>query len=264
MSVDAGEARTLLLVDDVTELMNAQRARSELVANVSHELRTPLAAARALAETLATGVDEAGERERFLARLVEELERLGAIVQRLLWLARLESGAEPFDTETLDTHALLDEAASRIAPVGEQRHVHLEAAADADAGLVLADRERVLEVLSNLLDNAVRFSPEGETVRMNASPDGGFVRFEVSDHGPGILPRDRERVFERFYTGDRSRESGAGTGLGLAIARRIVQRLGGRIWVADRTEPGASICFTLPSAPPGDEVAPTSDGRVSP
>lgn len=257
MPLEARDARTILLIEDVTELIRAQRARSELVANVSHELRTPLAAARAVAETLEAGVDEPDERQRFLERLVEELERLGNIVQRLLWLARLESGAEPFTVQPHEASALLDEAASRIAPVAEQRGVRVNVVHDGAAGTVLGDRDRVLEVLSNLLDNAVRLSPDDTLVELRSVRDGQSVRFEVSDHGPGILQRDRERVFERFYTGDRSRESGGGSGLGLAIARHIVQRLGGRIWIADRAGPGALICFTLPAAPPppDDEAA---------
>lgn len=246
--VSVGEVRTLLLIEDLTDLIRAQRARSELVANVSHELRTPLAAARALAETLYAGVDELDERERFLGRLVEELGRLGDIIQRLLWLARLESGVEPFTIVSLDSRSLLQEAASRIAPVAEHRGVRVEVAPASDAGPALADRDRVLEILSNLLDNAVRHSPGDETVHLSTAREDGFVRFEVSDCGPGILPHDRERVFERFYTADRSRESGGGSGLGLAIARHIVQRLGGRIWIADNSSPGATLCFTLPAA----------------
>jgi two-component system phosphate regulon sensor histidine kinase PhoR len=248
-SVESGDARVLMCIEDVTALLRARRARSELVANVSHELRTPIAAARALAETLQAGVDEPDGRDRFLARLAEELERLGNIVQRLLRLARLESGAETFAVEVLDAHALLDQAASRMAPLAEQRHIQVEVVPADDGGLyVHADRERTLEVLSNLLDNAVRHSPDGATVELRVRPDGGLVRFEVADHGPGIPPVDRERIFERFYTGDRSRTPGAGSGLGLAIARHIVQQLGGRIWVADRAIPGAAICFTLPAA----------------
>lgn len=262
--VEVGDARTVLLIEDVTELTRARRARSELVANVSHELRTPLAAARAVAETLEAGVEEPHERQRFLGRLVEELERLGNIVQRLLWLARLESGAEPFTTGEHDTAVLLDEAASRIAPVAEQRGIHVNVVHGGDAGAVLGDRDRVLEVLSNLLDNAVRLSPDGGPIELRAVRDGQSVRFEVSDHGPGILQRDRERVFERFYTGDRSRGSGGGSGLGLAIARHIVQRLGGRIWIADRTGPGALICFTLPAAqpPPEENGVPLATGEA--
>jgi signal transduction histidine kinase len=120
--------------------------------------------------------------------------------------------------------------------------------APGEAPPVLGDRERVLEVLANLLDNAFKHTPEDSTVRLAAQSEGDTVRFEVSDEGPGILPSDRERVFERFYTADRARTTSAGTGLGLSIARHIIDRLGGRIWVDDRT-PGATLCFTLPIAP---------------
>lgn len=252
--VDMDAIRTVLTVEDVTELHRAQRARSELVANVSHELRTPIAAARALAETLEAGVAEPDERERFHRRLIEEIDRLTAIVQRLLWLARVESGAETFTIEELDPTDLLREATARVGPVAAGRHVHIEVLPGLGVGPVLSDRERVLEVLSNLLDNAVRHSPEGVAVRLSTALDGAAIRFEVTDRGPGIPPSDRERVFERFYTGDRARGS-TGTGLGLAIARHIVQRLGGRIWIEDSHEPGATLCFTLPAAPAAAERA---------
>jgi signal transduction histidine kinase len=110
----------------------------------------------------------------------------------------------------------------------------------------------VVEVLTNLIDNAIRFSPAGGSVTIEAERSDAMVRFSVRDQGPGILPSDRLRVFERFYTGEDARTTGAargGTGLGLAIARHIVSRLGGEIWVSDDT-PGATLCFTLPLDPP--------------
>jgi two-component system phosphate regulon sensor histidine kinase PhoR len=247
--VEAGPVRTLLVLEDVTELERARRARAELVANLSHELRTPVAAARALAETLQGGVDDAQERARFVDRLVDEVARLGAMVERLLRLSRIESGSEVLTPEALEPAALLQTAASRIEPLARQRDITVEVQQSATP-LVRGDRDRVLEVLSNLLENAVRYAPQGSRILLLAQPDDSnpvMVRFEVDDDGPGILPMERERVFERLYTGDRARGAGEGTGLGLAIARHIVQRLGGRIWVADRT-PGATVCFTLPLA----------------
>jgi len=244
-------AAVVLTVDDRTELRRAQRARQDLVGNVSHELRTPIAAARALAETLAEGVEETEARERFQGRLVDELARLGAIVERLLSLSRLEGGLDTLAADALDPRQLLETARLRIVPLAERQQVEvvLEPAASSLLPAVLGDRERVLEVLSNLLDNALRVSPEGGQVVLAAFADEPTgVCFEVRDQGPGILPSERERVFERFYTGDRARSGPRrGTGLGLAIARHIVLRQGGRIWVADR-HPGATLCFTLPLA----------------
>ena len=247
-AVEAGPVRTVLVLEDVTELSRARRARADLVANMSHELRTPVAAARALAETLQAGVSDPSEAARFHGRLVEEIGRLGAMVDRLLRLSRLESGGERMEVEELRPADLLRTAVSRIEPVMQARGVRVEWSCEADVPEVTGDRARVLEVLSNLLDNAAKFAPERSVITALAAADAdGFVRFEVRDAGPGILPADRARIFERFYTGDRSRGSGGGTGLGLAIARHIIQRLGGRIWVADRS-PGATLCFTLPAA----------------
>ncbi len=244
--LDAPPVHAVLTVQDLTALRNAERARSELVANVSHELRTPIAAARALAETLEGGVEEDDQRERFHARLTRELERLGEIVERLLRLSRLESRHEEFDVHAVDAHELTTVALTRMGPVADRAGVRLASSTEAGSGAVLADRERALEVLTNLLDNAIRYSPAGATVTVEVAAVEQMVRFSVRDEGPGILPSDRQRVFERFYTVDRSRGGDdTGTGLGLSIARHIVSRLGGEIWVAD-TAPGAMLSFTLP------------------
>ena len=251
-----GRATLLVCIEDVTALHDAQRARTDLVANLSHELRTPISGARAIAETLETAPDDPADRERFLGLLNEELERMSDLVARMLRLAQLESELEPLDLEPVSPASLLDAAAERFGPVAGRLDVRIEverAAADA----VRANRARAGEVLANLLDNALRHSPPGSRVTLAAAAgegaDGGAVRFEVRDEGPGILLQERDRVFERFYTGDSAREGGAHTGLGLAIARRLVQQQGGRIWVADRS-PGATLCFTLPRAEAGEEV----------
>ncbi|MDA0271546.1 MAG: PAS domain-containing protein [Chloroflexi bacterium] len=254
-AVREAEIRTVLTLQDMTLLRRAERARQDLVANVSHELRTPIAAAFALAETLEAGVDDDAQRARFLGQLTGEVERLGKIVDRLLRLSRIESRSEEFNVEPVEVDGLLVQARDRITPVAERRGVSIEIAGP--VGLrVRADRERVLEVLSNLIENALRYSPAGTTVRLRAEVAAGMVQVCVQDAGPGILPADRLRIFERFYTGDRSRtpDGTAGTGLGLAIARHIITRLGGEIWVADAV-PGATLCFTLPlvaapAAPP--------------
>ena len=245
----ADPVHAVLTVQDVTALRNAERARSEFVANVSHELRTPIAAARALAETLGEGVKEPEQRERFHAHLTRELERLGEIVERLLRLSRLESRVEEFDIQPIEVMDLLGMALTRMRPVADRAGVTLlvEEEVRGGGGPVLADRERALEVLTNLLDNAIRYSPEGGTVTVIVGRVGRAVRISVRDQGPGVLPADRQRIFERFYTADRARGGATGTGLGLAIARHIVSRLGGEIWVADEAD-GATLCFTLPRA----------------
>jgi len=252
--VASDDIRTVLTLQDMTALRRAERARQDLIANVSHELRTPIAAALALAETLESGVDEPDQHARFSRQLTSEIERLGRIVDRLLRLSRLESRAEEFQLETVNIQELLSEAERRIAPVAERRSVQMRCEVDPGTPPARADRERVLEVLSNLIDNAIRHSPEGGTVRLRARGLEEGVRLDVSDEGPGIAPQDRVRIFERFYTGDRSRGEGMGTGLGLAIARHIVSRLGGEMWVSDEV-PGATLSFTLPYPEPDDATA---------
>ena len=247
----------VLTIRDLTPLRRAERERADLIANVSHALRTPIAASRAIAETLEAGVDEPEQRARFLELLTGELARLGAMVERLLRLSRLDSQTEAFQMEEADLGELVATALERVRPVADRTAVRLRGAPPlpGNAALVLADRERVVEVLTNLLDNAIRYSPPGGEVTVTleeAPPD--TVRCSVHDQGPGILSPERRRVFERFYTADRARGD-AGAGLGLAIARQIVTRLGGEIWVADDA-PGATLCFTLPRAARATEASP--------
>ena len=194
-------------------------------------------------------MDEADQRQHFHERLTHEIERLGEIVERLLRLSRLESRAEEFDLQPIAVSELLRIAVARLSPVADRAEVTLVAEEEPSGatGEVVTDRERALEVITNLLDNAIRYSPVGGTITLRAEALDQAVRISVRDQGPGILPVDRQRVFERFYTADRARTGGAGTGLGLAIARHIMSRLGGEIWVADET-PGATLSFTLPRA----------------
>ena len=245
-----GRATLALLVEDRSALRAAQQARTDLVANLSHELRTPIAGARAIAETLQAAPEDPAERARFLGLLVDELERVSELVQRMLRLAQLESERAPLELEAVSAASLLESAARRFTPVARRREVRVELAT-VEQAQVRANRQHAGEVLANLLDNALRHSPPGASVGLAAfvedGPGGPAVRFEVRDEGPGILPLERDRVFERFYTGDTAREAGSHTGLGLAIARQLVQQQGGRIWVADRA-PGATLCFTLQRA----------------
>ena len=222
----------MIAVEDVTALRSARRARSDLVANLAHELRTPLAGARAIAETFQVAADDPAERDRFLRLLSDEIERMSRLVERMLLLARIESGDEPIELEAISPAELLERAAARVAPVAAQRSIRVEIE-EAASTPVEANREHVGEVLANLLDNALRHSPDESRIVLAALDGGDDVRFEVRDEGSGILPSERERVFERFYTGDDARGTGGGAGLGLAITRQLVHRLGGRIWVAD-------------------------------
>ena len=249
------DGRTVITVLDRTAQRRAERARQDLVANISHELRTPITAARALAETLEDGVPDEEQRARFHRQLAGEIDRMQGIVERLIRLSRIEQGDEPFDLGPVVVGGLVREAIERVNPPAKRAGVAVSGRTALDAAdmIVLANRERILEVLTNLLDNAMKFSSPGDTVTAGAEPADGHVRFWVRDEGPGIMPNERLRVFERFYTSDRARTAGqpTGTGLGLSIARQIVTRHGGTIWVADEPR-GTTICFTIPIARPGN------------
>ncbi len=224
------------------QLEQTERQRRELVANVSHELRTPIAALRARLENLADGVEELDLAA--VAVMLASTERLGALVNQLLRLSQFESGAIRIDRQDFAVCEVIGDATAEVAPV----RAEVQIVAEADSGLTgSGDPDRVHEVLTNLLTNAVRHSPAGEEVRVRAAAIPGGVQFEVSDAGAGIPAADIERIFERFYRVGAARESGAGgAGLGLAIARSIVELHGGSIRADARQPSGCRITFNLP------------------
>jgi signal transduction histidine kinase len=225
-----------------SELESLERLRRDLVANVSHELKTPISALRAHLENLLDGVEHP-DRETLQVMLTQS-ERLGRLVDELLELSRLESGDVPLEP-------LVALVLSEISVARSDRRVRLDDAVPQDLPPVFADRERVHQVLFNLLDNAVRFTPTGGRVTVTASAHNGSIDVAVVDTGPGIAAEHLPRVFERFYRVDasRSRDDG-GTGIGLAIARSVVEAHGGRIWAESEPGKGSTFTFELPVARP--------------
>lgn len=236
-----------------SELESLERLRRDLVANVSHELKTPISALRAHLENLLDGVERPDPET--LQVMLAQSERLGRLVDQLLDLSRLESGDVPLERGNVELAPLVAEVLSEIEVARPERGVRLADAVPRDIPPVFADRERVHQVLFNLLDNAVRFTPEGGRVTVSASRHNGSVDVVVADTGPGIAPEDLPRVFERFYRVDesRSRDDG-GTGIGLAIARSVVEAHGGRIWAESEPGRGSTFTFELPAAPPPVET----------
>ena len=227
------------------ELEGLDRLRRDLVANVSHELRTPLTALRAVLENLVDGVVPADPET--LRTMLGQTERLGRLVDQLLDLSRLESGAEFLDRRHFDLCQVVREAVDEVAlhaPLVTIQISPAEPVLDAEG-----DPERIHQVVRNLLENALRFSPEGGTVAVRTGRSSErSVRLEVADEGPGIPPEQAGKVFERFYRADEARSSAAGgAGLGLAIARWIVDLHGGRIWV-EGDRPGCRMVVELPGA----------------
>lgn len=227
------------------ELGETDRVRRDLVANVSHELRTPITALQARLENLIDGVEE--PEPELLATMLFQVERLGRLVTQLLDLSRLESGTLALEREAFAVEPMLADAvresrlhAPDIAVDVVVEGSHLEAD---------GDPERMHQVMANLLENAVRYTPEGGSISVHAWHAGSGVRIEVADEGPGIPESERGRVFERFYRADSARATAdGGAGLGLAIAQWIVQLHGGEIHPEAREPRGCRMVVTLPAA----------------
>jgi signal transduction histidine kinase len=225
------------------ELAAADRQRRELIANVSHELRTPITALQAVLENIIDGVADPATLKTALA----QTERLGRLVAELLDLSRIDAGVLPLERAGYRLPELLEKVAAeaRVAVAAAGRDIRIEVTAAPDAW-VYADRERLHQVLVNLLDNAVRHSPSGGGVVVSGRVDPAGCVVDVSDEGPGIAPEERKQVFERFTRGVRA--TGGGTGLGLAIAHWVVALHGGTIAVLDSAA-GCLIRVTLPHRP---------------
>jgi two-component system phosphate regulon sensor histidine kinase PhoR len=238
----------LVVLQDLTALRRLETVRSDFVANVSHELRRPITSLKAMTEALEEGaLDDPVAARDFVQRMHQEIDGLAQLTNELLTLTRIESGAETLDLGPRLPADLLAESARRMGPLAARAHVAL-LVDPSDAPPVRADPERIGNVLANLVHNAVKFTPEGGTVRLMAERIGGEVAFSVADTGSGIEAQDLQRIFERFYKADRSR-SGGGTGLGLAIAKHIVQAHAGRIEAHSAgLGRGATLRFTLPVA----------------
>ena len=237
----------LVVVHDVTQQVKNETMRKEFVANVSHELRTPITNIRSYAETLEENPDLPPEMTTsFLRVILNESDRMTHIVQDLLTLSRFDSGHSQMNLTLFPFSALLQDSYQAVR-IEAQRHGH-SLYLEGEEGLpsVRADRERVLQVVMNILSNAIKYTPDGGKIVMSAGADQDRVWLEVADNGIGIPPEDRERIFERFYRVDkaRSRESG-GTGLGLSIAQEIIRQHEGSLSLVDHPGPGTTLRMEL-------------------
>jgi signal transduction histidine kinase len=232
--------------------------RRDFVGNVSHELKTPVTVIRGLVETLVDDPElEPPLLQRFLGKIDRQSERLLNLVTDLLSLSRLESEEVPLELSPLDVGDVLEESLRLIEPAAEAKRISLTADWPEEPLLVDGDDEALRQAVSNLLDNAVKYSPEGSRVTLRAREDDGQVVIEVADEGPGIEPRHHERLFERFYRVDaaRSRELG-GTGLGLAIVKHTALALGGEVAFESKPGEGSTFRITLPPSRQPLEPAP--------
>jgi len=242
-------ARTLVSLHDLSEARRLEQVRRDFVANVSHELRTPLAALKASLETLRQGAEaDPQAREAFLEGALREAERLERLVNELLELSRLESGAGLSLREEVDIGQVVRAAVDRALPQAQQAGLHLEMALEVPLPLLRADPERLERALVNLLDNAIKFTPRGGKVAVSARPAEGGLLLTVQDTGPGIPPQELPRIFERFYRGALGRRL-PGAGLGLAIVKHIVEAHGGRVWAESTPGHGSTFHLFLPASP---------------
>jgi signal transduction histidine kinase len=241
-------------------LRELDHAKRDFLSQVSHDLKTPLVAIQdanlLLLDEIPGGLNE--RQRRLLEHNVTSGRRLASMLAKLLDVSRLEAGAVEYRFERCDLHDVIREAVSEFQSAAERRGISLEAEFHERSLTVECDAERVLQVVENLIENAVRFTPEGGLVRVEArafsstetevdpSP-GGFALVGVADAGPGVPDDQKARIFERFHQSpDARRHAGGGVGLGLAICREIVRAHGGRIWVSDAPSGGSLFAFLLP------------------
>ena len=237
----------VLVLHDITDLRRADQVRRDFVANVSHELRTPLTAIRGYVEALTDDPASVEDRARFLDVIARHVSRMERLVSDLLRLAGLDARQEPVEQSACPLPGLLAGAIADLATIIESRRQEVTIDVAPEVTTVRTDPQKLQDAIRNLVENAVNYSPEGTSIRLDARQNGDRVAITVSDEGPGIPESDLERVFERFYRVDkaRSRESG-GTGLGLSIVKHLIDVLGGQVWAANRPEGGAVFTISLP------------------
>jgi PAS domain S-box-containing protein len=241
---------TVYAFRDLTDARHLEQIKADFIATASHELRTPLAAVYGAAQTLLRhdfALDETG-RERFVSLIADESERLGRIVNEILLANQLEAGRIDLEFEPFDPKDLVERVveATRIhAPPS----VTLTISSNGDLPHVAADLDKVRQVLVNLVENAIKYSPDGGEVEVGAEARDDHVRFHVRDEGLGVAPEEQERIFEKFYRADPQMIRGVGgTGLGLYICRELIDRMDGRIWVEANEQKGSTFFFELVTA----------------
>jgi len=252
-----GNGKTIgcvVILHDLTEIRKRGRLEKEFVANASHELRTPITAIRVTAEALISGAKQDPKvMDRFLKSMVSESERLSALIDDLLDIAKRDAGQQPLDRAKVPLTEICKRACGYWKPEAEKWGLTLECNLPDDVFL-LADQRQMGQVLDNLLSNAVKYTPQGGRINLSADAEDDWVAISVSDTGVGIPQGDIPRVFERFYRVDktRSRRLG-GTGLGLSIVRDIVESHGGRVTVESELGKGSTFTVTIPRWEGSDE-----------
>jgi len=247
-------AGTVVVFHDITELERLESMRREFVANVSHELKTPLTTVKSYVETLLDGAaDEPDLRARFLRVVESETDRMARLVKDLLNLSQLDHGVGEWDIQAHELPLLVEECIAKLSVPIDRKALHIRLDIAAETPLGLFDRDKLQQVVLNLLANAIEFTPANGEIHLEVRPEGSMVWVAVRDSGIGIPQEDLSRIFERFYRVDKARSRVlGGTGLGLAIARQIIELLGGTIWIDSKVGRGTEVVFTVPAAQAGE------------
>jgi len=248
-SVSSAETSgAVIVLHDITELRKLERIRRDFVANVSHEFKTPLTAIQGFAETLLAGaIDDPQNRIRFVEIILEHSRRLARLTDDLLKLSKMDADKLELEIRRVSVSVFVESCIETTQRPAAEKDLRISVKLPERLPDIAADRRRLAEVLQNLLDNAMQYTPAGGQIMVSASANGAEMTFTVSDTGIGIPQADQPRIFERFYRVDvaRSREVG-GTGLGLSIAKHLVEAHGGRIWVRSEVGQGSQFYFTVP------------------
>jgi signal transduction histidine kinase len=240
----------------VRQVQDSQQVQREFLANVSHELKTPLTSIQGFAQAMIDGaVDEGEEHDHAVRVIFEESDRLRRLVEDLLDLARLDGGQIEFDRHPVDLTILLQSIVDRLSLKASENRVELQSQLGGLAPMI-GDGDRLAQVFTNLLDNAIKHTPEGGTVKLHGEVEAGWVSVHVDDSGRGIPEEDLSRIFERFYQVDKARRGGSdrGVGLGLAISRQIVEAHGGRLVAQSSMGKGSRFTVQMPIVQPDDET----------
>ena len=240
----------VLVLHDVTDVHRLERMRQDFFTNVSHELKTPLASISATVETLMDGaINDPNHNMNFLGRVHENVDRLNRLVNDLLELSRIETGQQSIDLTATPLVPALEACIQRLEHRAHARQQRLTLAKDSQPVEAQADDLALDQILDNLVDNAIKYTPEGGSITLKATQTDGQARIDVIDNGFGIAEKDLPRIFERFFRADRARDrQDPGTGLGLSIVKHLVQAQGGRIDVKSTLGQGSCFSVSLPAA----------------
>lgn len=247
-AIPLSQGRVALLMQDVSRLRYLETVRQQFVANLSHEIRTPLAGLDLAAQTLSGQLPAEGDTRLFIDRVIQESQRLQAILLNLTQLAALDAEGIEVDRAPFIATTLVAELVDRYQPRAATAGLALRADPAEAEILVLGDRGKTDQALQNIVDNALKFTSSGQVV-VSVTAKDAWVEIAVKDTGPGIPPRDLPRIFERFYKVDRARGSLPGSGLGLSIARHLVELQGGTITAESTPGAGTLVRVRLPRAP---------------